>query len=143
MTHLLRSLAVICGLLFLAGCGAQTRYAWCNYDSTLYDHYKNPAENEEFVEALKEAVMESEAAGQVPPGLYAEYGYVMYERNNPQMAVQYFQKEADKWPESRAFMARMITNVQQGKKKKDDNAKPESADSEAKQVESNRSEVNK
>jgi hypothetical protein len=143
MAYLLRSFTVICCILFLAGCAAQPRYTWCKYDSTLYDHYKNPAENEEFVEALKEAVLESESAGHVPPGLYAEYGYVMYEHGNNPLAIQYFQKEADKWPESRAFMAKMITNVQQGKKKKDEGANPAKIDTVPKQGENVQAEVNK
>jgi hypothetical protein len=44
----------------------------------------------------------------VPPGIYAEYGFVMYEEGNNQQAVFYYQKEADKWPESRAFMTKLI-----------------------------------
>ncbi len=124
MATLGRLLALASALLLLAGCGAQTRYTWCKYDGLLYNHYKNPEQREEFVEALKEAVMEAEAAGNVPPGIYAEYGYVMYEQGNAPLAVQYFQKEADKWPESRVFMAKMIANVQRGKKIKDDKSKP-------------------
>ena len=143
MEFSIRSFAVGLGILLLAGCGTQTRYTWCKYDCLLYDHYKNPAQNEEFVEALKEALLKSEAAGQVPPGIYAEYGYVLYEQGNNPLAVQYFQKEADKWPESRAFMAKMITNMQKGKKTKDDKSKPSSDGTEAKQPDTPPTEVSK
>lgn len=77
----------------------------------MYRHYKNPAEKEEFVQALKEILDNAEPEGKVPPGIYAEYGFVMYEQGNNQQAVFYFQKEANKWPESRAFMAKLIANV--------------------------------
>ncbi len=138
-----RFFAAVLGLVFLAGCGPQTRYTWCNYNSALYDHYKNPAQYEEFVEALKEAVMKAESAGKVPPGLYAEYGYVLYEHGNNQQAVQYFQKEADKWPESRAFMAKMINNVQKGTKKKESKAETPKIDTAAGQIANTPTEVNK
>jgi hypothetical protein len=138
-----RLFSVVLVILFLAGCAAQPRYTWCKYDCLLYDHYKNPVQNEEFIEALKEAVLKGEAAGQVPPGIYAEYGYVLYEQGNNPLAIQYFQKEADKWPESRVFMAKMITNVQKGKKIKDDKSKPAPTGTETKQTETPSTEVSK
>lgn len=96
-------------LLFsLIGCGVHSRYNWSGYDTKIYQHYKNPAEREKFVEALREIIDNAEPEGKVPPGIYAEYGFVMYEEGNNQQAVFYYQKEADKWPESRAFMTKLI-----------------------------------
>jgi hypothetical protein len=128
MPSLMRCLAVISGVLLLGGCAPQTRFAWNNYDTTLYGHYKNPEQNEEFVEALKKIVAEAEAAKQVPPGIYAEYGYLLYEQGNNPMAISYLQKEADMWPESRAFMTKMIANIQKTKKNKDDKPRPAAVD---------------
>jgi len=138
-----RVFAFILAVLLLAGCAAQPRYTWCKYDCLLYDHYKNPEQNAEFIEALKEAVLEGEAAGQVPPGIYAEYGYALYEQGNNPLAIQYFQKESEKWPESRVFMAKMITNVQNGKKIKDNKSKSIPVGSETKQHETPPTEVSK
>jgi len=101
-------LFVILLLFSLIGCGAHTRYNWSNYDTKMYSHYKNPSEREQFVQALKEILDYAEPEGKVPPGIYAEYGFVLYEEGNNQQAVIYFQKEADKWPESRAFMTKLI-----------------------------------
>jgi hypothetical protein len=111
MTLATKYLFFIFLLFSLIGCGAHTRYNWCNYDTTLYKHYKNPAERENFVQSLKEILDNAEPEGKVPPGIYAEYGFVMYEQGNNQQAVLYFQKEADKWPESRAFMTKLIANA--------------------------------
>jgi hypothetical protein len=101
-------LCVLLLIILLIGCGAQSRYTWSNYDSKMYRHYKNPAEKEEFVQALKEILDNAEPEGNVPPGIYAEYGFVMYEQGNNQQAIVYYQKEANKWPESRAFMNKLI-----------------------------------
>jgi len=95
-------------LFFLIGCQAHSRYYWSSYDTKMYKHYKNPAEREQFVQALKEILDEAEPEGKVPPGIYAEYGFVMYEQGNNQQAILYYQKEANKWPESRAFMNKLI-----------------------------------
>ena len=111
-------------LLFsLIGCGAHGRYNWSSYDTKMYRHYKNPAEKEEFVQALKEILDEAEPEGKVPPGIYAEYGFVMYEQGNNQQAILYYQKEANKWPESRAFMNKLITTANNRTKTQKENIK--------------------
>jgi hypothetical protein len=83
-------------------------YEWRGYDSKLYEHYKNPAEQAKFHEDMKEVVMQAEAEGRVPPGIYAEYGFLLLEEGNRAAAVQYFQKEAARWPESRVLMEKLI-----------------------------------
>jgi len=99
--------SAIC-LSMLAGCGGHTLYEWRGYDSKLYEHYKNPAEQAKFHEDMKEVVMRAEAEGRVPPGIYAEYGFLLLEEGNRAAAVQYFQKEAARWPESRVLMEKLI-----------------------------------
>lgn len=108
MKSVTKYLFVVILLFFLIGCGAHSRYTWCNYDTKMYKHYKNPAEREAFVTALKETLDDAEKAGNVPPGIYAEYGFVLFEQGDNQQAIQYFQKEANKWPESRVFMTKLI-----------------------------------
>ena len=118
------SIKLFCLLLFLmtmTGCVAQSRYNWCDYDTKMYKHYKNPVQREAFVQGLKEIIEEAEPEGKVPPGIYAEYGFALYEEGNHQAAIAYFKKEADKWPESRVFMTKLIAiagNRAQGQKEK-------------------------
>ena len=104
---------LICVILAvgLTGC-ATKRYTWNHYDSVLLQHYRSPQESEVFAESLKEIVQKSEEAGNVPPGIYAEYGYVLYEKGQYDDAIGFFRKEHDKWPESRVFMKNMISNAQ-------------------------------
>ena len=112
-------LIVVAGLLFLSGCAAKTHYVWSDYDTKFYKYYQNPSERDEFVLQLKEVLDECESSGRVPPGIYAEYGYMMYEQGNSLQAVMYYQKESDKWPESKVFMSKMIANAQKRSKKQD------------------------
>jgi hypothetical protein len=100
--------------LALAACAPRNQlYQWSDYDAALYQHYKKPQEREAFVERLKTVILASEQRAQkVPPGCYAEYGYALYEEAQYDGAISYFQKERDLWPESRAFMEKMIRNAE-------------------------------
>lgn len=98
-------------LLFLIGCTTQ-RYGWYGYDDKLYAYYKNPNEKEKFIERLKEVILRAEQNGNIPPGMYAEYGYLCFEGQNYKDAIAYFEKERNLWPESQIFMNKMIDNAQ-------------------------------
>ncbi len=110
-----KSVLVSCALIFLfavvQGCAPGRKYAWGKYDSTLYAHYKNPQDKEAHLEHLQEIVQNAEARDSVPPGLYAEYGYALYESGNLPEAIAYFGKEKAKWPESNVLMEKMIRNA--------------------------------
>ena len=96
------------------GCAtSQANYHWGNYDSALYALYQNPQDQKAFVASLKTIILESERSGtKIPPGIYAEYGFALYEEGNTADAVAYFQREMDAWPASRVFMEKMIVNAQ-------------------------------
>ncbi len=65
------------------------------------------------MEDLKTVVLQAEQAGKrVPPGVYAEYGYALYEEGQYGPAIEYFKKEHEQWPESRVLMEKMIRNAQ-------------------------------
>lgn len=106
------SLIIMFAALMISGCAPKTRYVWDNYDNKLYKHYKNPAEYDQFLADLKATIDSGEEEGRVPPGLYAEYGFALYEKGNYPEAILFFQKEAEKWPESRALMTKMVKNAQ-------------------------------
>jgi hypothetical protein len=97
----------------LSACVPQTRYHWGNYDNALYQHYKNPQDREVWAESLKTTILDAEQGGQkVPPGMYAEYGYALFEEGQGQAAVPWFQKEKATWPESAVLMDKMIRNAE-------------------------------
>ena len=97
----------------LGGCVApQTLYDWGGYDDRLYAFHKNPQERDAWVEGLKTIILASEERGRrVPPGIYAEYGFVLQEEGRAQEAIAYYEKEKNLWPESAFFMDKMIRNA--------------------------------
>ena len=100
--------------VFLTGCQtSQGLYHWGEYESSLYEYYKDPAEQEALAERLL-ALIEDESA-RIPPGIYAEYGTLLLQQGRTDEAVIYFEREKELWPESQTLMDSMI-NALTGKK---------------------------
>lgn len=96
-------------LLFLSGCASSTKYAWGNYEDALFQHYKTPVELGTYQAALEAVIKNAERQqGKVPPGVYAEYGYLLMINRRANDAVRYYMLERDTWVESEAFMNKMI-----------------------------------
>lgn len=111
MTRLLLAMLAITALL--AGCAKPPRYSWGGYDSNLYGYYKNPNSAENFRTSMEAQFKELESRNQRPaPGLYAELGTLYLERGDRPMALSYYRKERDAWPESRYLMDVMIRNIE-------------------------------
>lgn len=94
----------------LAGCATNhQRYDWGSYDPSLYAYYKDPTKEAALAESLA-AVISTAGSNQalVPPGIYAEYGYLQLQQGKNLAAVELFKQEEAHWPESKIFMDRMI-----------------------------------
>jgi hypothetical protein len=105
----LKMIIILCiGALGLSGCAAATRYHWGNYENALYSYYKKPSEIDDLSEKLSRIITDGEKQGKVPPGIYAEYGYILHVSGKHEDAVIYYKKEKEAWPESRIFMDKMI-----------------------------------
>lgn len=87
-------------MLASIGCASDTRtYYWATSKGTF-----EPTEAK-----LKRVIETSDASGRkIAPGILAEYGYFFFDRGDMGSAVRYFEREAKEWPESEAFMKRMI-----------------------------------
>lgn len=106
-----KKLLIVIPLLMLTGCATQ-KYAWNGYDDSLYSYYKHPENKQRYIEHLNYIIEKAEQAKvKVPPGIYAEYGYMIYEAKDYPRAIVYFQKEEGAWPESTFFMEKMIRDT--------------------------------
>lgn len=99
-----RWLIIVCAAGLLSACAESKLYSWNGYSRELLNYYKSPGETQKFAERLLVDIDKAEKDDQVPPGLYAEYGYAMLELGETETAVTYFTKERDKWPESAFLM---------------------------------------
>jgi hypothetical protein len=97
------------------GCATQNYY-WGNYEPALYAYYKNPGEVEDFTERLGNLIEKAEQRSKkVPPGIYAEYGYMLLIQGKNKEAITNFKREKQEWPESTYLMDSMIKNAAGGK----------------------------
>lgn len=97
-------------LLSVVGCATQhQRYDWGDYDPSLYGYYKDPTKLGELSASLAAVIDEAgKNHATVPPGIYAEYGYLQLQQGKNSNAVELFKQEENHWPESKVFMDRMI-----------------------------------
>ena len=116
---------VLC-CLAAAGCAPQKMYYLGNYSNTLYSFEKN--QNDESLlkhkQEIETVITESELRNlPVPPGIYAELGYINLKSNNSKEAIRLFQAESQLYPESRHLMDRLIQSAES----KNDSSAKESA----------------
>jgi hypothetical protein len=99
---------ILVGLL--AGCVTNhQRYGWGTYDPSLYAYYKDPTKETALAESLAAVITTADSNhALVPPGIYAEYGYLQLQEGKNLAAVELFKQEESHWPESKVFMDRMI-----------------------------------
>ena len=106
-------------LVFLAGCAPQEIFYWGDYSTTLYDYKKNP--DEKTLAAHKKSLIDIIAVSpqknrRIPPGVYAEYGFLLIKDGKEGEGLQYFEKEITLYPESKIFIQRLRDEMSRGKK---------------------------
>jgi hypothetical protein len=112
---------IVLSSIFLLGCAPQRMYYWGDYSKTLYMSKKNPSEqsNLDHQQALENIIEESGKSNlRVPPGVYAELGYIYFRQNKKDLAIQNFKMEKQLYPESALFMDRLENAVKLADKPK-------------------------
>jgi len=96
----------------LAGCAPPALYQWGEYEDSLYRRYVK--EDIAGAEAyLRETLVAAELKSRVPPGVYADYGFLLYRRGDYAGAIEKFEQEKRAFPESAALMSKLIERIQQ------------------------------
>jgi len=104
--------------LLLVGCvPPETTFFWGDYSGTLYAYKKTPDEKTlaDHKASLLLIITESPKKKlPVPPGVYAEYGYLLVLEGKEDEGLGYLDKELSLYPESRVFITRMKQAYQKG-----------------------------
>jgi len=96
----------------LAGCAPPALYQWGEYEDSLYRRYVK--EDIAGAEAyLRETLVAAELKSRVPPGVYADYGFLLYRRGDYAGSIEKFEQEKRAFPESAALMSKLIERIQQ------------------------------
>ncbi|MDA3839455.1 MAG: DUF4810 domain-containing protein [Patescibacteria group bacterium] len=106
-----RNLLIVICVLFLASCAPQKLYTWGNYEKTSYNYLKNT--DEKSILALTEdyqKIIEKQKGtrGVVPPGIFADYGFLLLQEGKEEEGKEMLIKEVTLYPESKIFIDRIL-----------------------------------
>jgi hypothetical protein len=108
----MKKLLLIATIATLTSCSAPTNlYTWSKYEASSYNFLKNTNEtttnklSEEYQKIIKK---QKGIRGAVPPGVYADYGFLLLQTNNMVQAKEMLQKEIELYPESKIFIDKII-----------------------------------
>lgn len=86
-------------------------YSWYDYQEDYYHYLKNADKEsmEELIATYDKIIAEQkETRGVVPPGIYADYGYLLMENGKASEAKAMFAKEIELYPESEVFIGSIM-----------------------------------
>ncbi|SHF13205.1 hypothetical protein SAMN05444405_105174 [Bacteroides luti] len=110
----IKLICVACFALFLSSCTTQQSalYSWKNYEKTSYNYYKKqtPESTEALLNtyAILIAKQDQGTRKVVPPGTYAEYGFLLAQTGKKEEGISMMKKEIEVYPESKVFIERII-----------------------------------
>jgi hypothetical protein len=92
--------------LVLSGCttAPETLYRWESYEAQVYAHLKGESPEAQ-IEAMERDLEKIRSSGKTPPpGFYAHMGLLYVDAGNDAKAVDCFETEKGRFPESATFM---------------------------------------
>ena len=107
----------VVSVLALASCGTvqPDLYSWYNSEDATYQYTKRASE-EKLAEAMaqykKVITMQKGARKVVPPGVNAEYGYLLVKAGQKEEGMTLLKEEIALYPESEKFISRIIKQLE-------------------------------
>jgi len=100
--------------LVFSACVPQ-QYYWGSYENSLYTRHVNPGETgqAEALTSIEALITEADMVhGRIPPGVYADYGYLLFKQGRTDDALLALKKESELYQESKPLMDRMISRME-------------------------------
>ncbi len=86
-------------------------YTWENYETTSYNYLKNSDEKatQELIETYQKIIDKQNGTRMVvPPGIYADYGFLLIKAKKSEEGKAMLAKEVALYPESKIFIDRIF-----------------------------------
>lgn len=90
-------------------------YSWYGYEDATYQFSKRQTEElkEKVLAQYQRLIKEQKGArGVVPPGMYAEYGYLLYKTGKKEEGIGFLKQEIEQYPESEKYISRIIKQLE-------------------------------
>lgn len=108
-------LALSCAILASCSTGPKPMYSWYNYDNASYAYLKNSDQKslDELVASYEKIIAQQKGTRKiVPPGIYADYGFILIQANKPEEGKKMLLKESELYPESSVFINSVIRMIE-------------------------------
>lgn len=98
-------------LALAGGCAAKPLYDWGRYEESLQASYI-AHDQAQALASLGATLDEAQQRNvRVPPGVCADYGFLLYSSGQGPRAIPYFEREAALYPEAKVLMDRLVAKV--------------------------------
>lgn len=111
----------------LVGCAQPSIYHWGKFENGLHNRYVNQDHSQADAYLLQTIGTAEQQNLRVPPGAYADYGFILFKRGDRAGAMAYFEKERLLFPESSAFMTKLIERIKQKDAETTEKTEPQAA----------------
>ncbi len=104
-------LIILATVLFTACSVQKPLYTWSNYTNSSYNYLKNSDEKstQELIESYQTIIEKQKGSrGVVPPGIYADYGFLLLQANKTAEGRAMLLQEIALYPESKVFIERIL-----------------------------------
>lgn len=101
--------------LFASCSSTKTLYSWYNYEDATYQYNKKRTDETKakMMEQYLKLIQKQKGTRKVvPPGLYAEYGYVLYMGGKKEEGLDFLKQEIKLYPESETYISRIIKQLE-------------------------------
>lgn len=105
------ALFVFAASVLLSACAkAPLTYNWGGYSSSLYKLKRDPSD--ENLQSHKQVLVQiiqgsAQQSLRVPPGVYAEYGYILVKEGKIEEGIKYLDLETQTYPEAKVLVERV------------------------------------
>ena len=109
----MRKILLLLGLVvILASCTSQKPlYTWEGYDAYSYQYLKkrDSDSRQELLETYQKIIDDQDGQrNTVPPGIYADYGFLLIQDQKTKEGKEMLAKEIENYPESEIFITRIL-----------------------------------
>lgn len=108
-------LALLAIMTIMSCTTTSTLYSWYDYENITYQYSKKRTDELQ-IKVLEQyqklAEKQKGTRGVVPPGLNAEYGYLLYKTGKQEEGLKLLKEEINLYPESEKYISRIIKQLE-------------------------------
>lgn len=108
-------IALICVIAASCSTGPKPMYSWYDYDDDTYAYLKKGDKEslEDLIETYEKIIATQKGTRKtVPPGIYADYGFVLIQAKKTEEGKKMLMMESELYPESSVFVNSVIRMIE-------------------------------